>query len=169
MLKGIGNVLLFILKIIGKLAKGLLLIGAIFGISSFLGGRDWRRVMQWNHFTFQCLTSFIHRALYKNEPPDAELKIIPEKLSKRSEQITYYKDKYVIKGWLGVYKIKSHPEILKLAWDAGIGAKNPQGFGMFEVVNGKSWIVSGKSWVLEVKNLIITVQKYNRVNWNPNE
>jgi len=40
MLKGIGNVLLFILKIIGKLAKGLLLIGAIFGISSFLGGRD---------------------------------------------------------------------------------------------------------------------------------
>ncbi len=79
-----------------------------------------------------------YRALYKNDPPDTELKIIPEKLSKRSEQITYYKDKYVIKGWLGVYKIKSHPEMLKLAWDAGIGSKNPQGFGMFEIVNGKS-------------------------------
>ncbi len=78
-----------------------------------------------------------YRALYKNEPPDVELKIIPEKLSKRSEQIIFYKDKYVIKGWLGVYKIKSHPEMLKLAWDAGIGSKNPQGFGMFEIVGEK--------------------------------
>jgi len=40
MLKGIGNILLFILKIIGELAKGLLLIGTIIGISGFFGGKD---------------------------------------------------------------------------------------------------------------------------------
>jgi len=38
-LKGIGNVLLIILKIIGELAKGLLLIGAIIGIGGFFGGK----------------------------------------------------------------------------------------------------------------------------------
>jgi len=40
MLKGIGNVLLFILKIIGELAKGLLAIGAIIGVGGFLGEKD---------------------------------------------------------------------------------------------------------------------------------
>ncbi|MEO0293613.1 MAG: CRISPR-associated endoribonuclease Cas6 [candidate division WOR-3 bacterium] len=76
-----------------------------------------------------------YKALYKCQPPSQEFKIIPEKLSKNSEQITYYKNKYVIKGWLGVYTLKSHPEMLKLAWNAGIGAKNSEGFGMFEILN----------------------------------
>jgi CRISPR-associated endoribonuclease Cas6 len=79
-----------------------------------------------------------YRAFYKSEPPEEKLEIKPERVTSNSQKIITYKNDYIIKGWLGVYKIKSHPEMLKLAWDAGIGAKNPQGFGMFELVNGKS-------------------------------
>jgi len=39
-LNGIGKVLLFILQIIGELAKGFLAIGAIIGVGSFFGGKD---------------------------------------------------------------------------------------------------------------------------------
>lgn len=76
-----------------------------------------------------------YRALYKSEPPEDEFQIKPEKVTNRSQKIITYKD-FIIKGWLGVYRLKGHPEMLKLAWDAGIGAKNPQGFGMFEIVEG---------------------------------
>lgn len=74
-----------------------------------------------------------YRAYYKSEPVENDFEIIPEKVSSRSQQIINYKD-FIIKGWLGVYRVKGHPELMKLGWDAGIGAKNPQGFGMFEVV-----------------------------------
>lgn len=90
-----------------------------------------------------------YRAFYKSEPPHVDFEIEPERVSDRSLKIIYYEkkgaEKFLIKGWLGVYKIKSHPEILKLAWDAGIGSKNPQGFGMFEIVNGESGIASRES------------------------
>ncbi len=56
---------------------------------------------------------------------------IPVNYNKEGEE------KFLIKGWLGVYRVKSHPELIKLAWDAGIGSKNPQGFGMFEILDEK--------------------------------
>lgn len=38
-------------------------------------------------------------------------------------------------GIKGKIKIKSHPEILQLIYDVGIGARRSQGFGMLEVTN----------------------------------
>jgi len=35
---------------------------------------------------------------------------------------------------MGIYKLKGGPELIHLVYDAGLGAKNPQGFGMFEIV-----------------------------------
>lgn len=40
----------------------------------------------------------------------------------------------VIKGWMGIYQLKGDPRLLKTAYDAGLGSKNPQGFGCFEVI-----------------------------------
>lgn len=75
--------------------------------------------------------------LVKNEPfPEhnttaVDFAIIPEKVSKKNEHIILYKDT-VIKAWSGIYCIKGSPELLKIAFDCGLGAKNSQGFGMIE-------------------------------------
>jgi len=39
-----------------------------------------------------------------------------------------------ITAWNGIYEIVCPPDYLKFLYDAGIGAKNSQGFGMFESV-----------------------------------
>jgi len=40
----------------------------------------------------------------------------------------------IIKGWMGKYRLTGKPELLTVALDAGLGAKNSQGFGCCEVV-----------------------------------
>lgn len=40
----------------------------------------------------------------------------------------------IIKGYLGTYFLSGDPEILQVAYNWGLGAKNPEGFGMFEVL-----------------------------------
>lgn len=36
----------------------------------------------------------------------------------------------VIKAWEGLYRILAEPEMIRLAYDCGLGSKNSQGFGM---------------------------------------
>jgi len=45
-----------------------------------------------------------------------------------------YKD-YIIKAVDGGFEIKTDPEILEAVYDAGLGAKNSQGFGMIEIMS----------------------------------
>ncbi len=40
----------------------------------------------------------------------------------------------VIKGWTGLYEVNLPEPYFRLAYDAGFGAKNAQGFGMVEVI-----------------------------------
>lgn len=70
-------------------------------------------------------------SFYK-EVLDFSFKIVPRKVDRDCEKIILYKGT-VIKGWLGDYEIESKPEIIKFAYDVGLGSKNSQGFGMFEV------------------------------------
>lgn len=74
-----------------------------------------------------------YRAFYGNEPDDKEFNIEPVNVSKKDEKIITYKG-FVIKGWMGRYKLTGSSELLKLAYEAGIGSKNSQGFGCFEVI-----------------------------------
>uniref|UniRef100_A0A7C3J6Y4 CRISPR-associated endoribonuclease n=1 Tax=candidate division WOR-3 bacterium TaxID=2052148 RepID=A0A7C3J6Y4_UNCW3 len=62
---------------------------------------------------------------------DLKFEIKPLYVSKRNEHVIIYK-KTVIKAWSGIYTIKGSPSLLKLAYEAGIGSKNSQGFGMIE-------------------------------------
>ncbi|ACN98535.1 crispr-associated protein Cas6 [Sulfurihydrogenibium azorense Az-Fu1] len=41
---------------------------------------------------------------------------------------------FPIEAYEGVFKIKTNPELFKVVFDAGLGAKNSQGFGMIEVL-----------------------------------
>ncbi|BAI80038.1 CRISPR-associated protein Cas6 [Deferribacter desulfuricans SSM1] len=45
-----------------------------------------------------------------------------------------YKD-FPIEAYEGTFKIKTIPELFKTVYDAGLGAKNSQGFGMVEILN----------------------------------
>lgn len=58
---------------------------------------------------------------------EAEGGIRPVKVSPRDEHIVKYKGT-VIKAWTGVYELDLPLKLLELAFDAGLGAKNSQGF-----------------------------------------
>ena len=74
-----------------------------------------------------------HQALYKNEPSSDEFKITPLSVNSSCQKIINYKGT-IIKGWLGTYRLEGNPELLSLAYDTGLGSKNPQDFGMFEII-----------------------------------
>lgn len=73
-----------------------------------------------------------HRA-YFGKDSDGDFTIKPSKVSRRDEKIIIYKGT-VVKGWMGFYELSGSSELLKLAYDAGIGSKNSQGFGCFELL-----------------------------------
>jgi CRISPR-associated endoribonuclease Cas6 len=54
------------------------------------------------------------------------------------EKIIMYKDT-VVKGWMGVFEISGPKSLIKTVYDMGLGSKNSQGFGMFEVIKN-CWI-----------------------------
>ena len=58
----------------------------------------------------------------------------PRKVGKTDQQILNFKG-FWIKGWTGLYEVKLPEPYFRLAYDAGLGAKNAQGFGMVEIVN----------------------------------
>jgi len=51
---------------------------------------------------------------------------------KLKQNIVLYKDT-VIKGWSGKFEISGDINLIKLAFDAGLGSKNSQGFGCIGV------------------------------------
>lgn len=58
----------------------------------------------------------------------AEGVVRPIRVSKQNEHILLYKGT-VIKAWNGVYELDLPEDLFSMAFDAGLGAKNPQGFG----------------------------------------
>jgi CRISPR-associated endoribonuclease Cas6 len=73
-----------------------------------------------------------YRAVYRKEP-NSEFKIIPLGVNKRHEKIISYKGT-IIKAWMGRYKLCGNPELLRVGYEAGLGSKNSQGFGLFELI-----------------------------------
>lgn len=71
---------------------------------------------------------------YGHMPKTEKFKIKPLKVSeKKNLVITFFKGT-VIKGWTGIYELESSPELLEFSYCTGIGSKNSQGFGMWEIV-----------------------------------
>lgn len=57
--------------------------------------------------------------------------IQPLLVSAHNQHITRYRDT-TIKAWSGIYELTGTPELIRLAFDCGLGSKNSQGFGMIE-------------------------------------
>lgn len=75
-----------------------------------------------------------HEIIHGFKPENQELKIIPNgNQEKKFEKTLNYKGT-IIKGYAGIYWLKGSPELIKVAYDTGLGSKNSQGFGCWEVV-----------------------------------
>jgi len=74
---------------------------------------------------------------YDEKPNPLHFEITPLRVNKNSEKIVKYtlsSGSYtLIKAWLGIYRLQGELELISLAYDTGLGSKNPQGFGMFEL------------------------------------
>lgn len=68
-----------------------------------------------------------------SEKCDFPMSITPLFSGNKNERILTYKE-FLIKAWEGVYELKGKPELLDVAYNTGLGAKNSQGLGCFEVV-----------------------------------
>ncbi len=70
-------------------------------------------------------------AYFGKEPKNKYFEITP--VSNLKENIVIYKGT-VLKGWSGIFQINGSDELVNIAYDTGLGAKNSQGFGCFEFI-----------------------------------
>lgn len=54
-------------------------------------------------------------------------------VNEKDKYVTRYKQ-FLIIGWHGTYEIQGHPAVLRFLYYCGLGAKNSQGFGLFDIV-----------------------------------
>ena len=66
--------------------------------------------------------------------PEAKIELTPLNVTTRNEKIINYKGT-IIKGWTGIYELSGNRKLIKLVYDTGLGGKNSQGFGCFDVIN----------------------------------
>ncbi len=61
------------------------------------------------------------------------LKITPLYFTeKRNRTVVYFKDTR-IEGWTGVFVLEGDINLIKVTYEAGLGSKNPEGFGMWKI------------------------------------
>lgn len=70
-------------------------------------------------------------ALYEKEPDDVSFSISPVRIKQRPEVVRF--KRFIIKGWMGVFRCTGSPELIQFALKAGIGAKSSQGLGCVEI------------------------------------
>jgi CRISPR-associated endoribonuclease Cas6 len=73
-----------------------------------------------------------YEAYYGVKPENTDFSISPVG-NNLKEVISKYKN-FVIKGWEGEFVISGSPELLRIGYDAGFGARNSMGFGLVERV-----------------------------------
>lgn len=64
--------------------------------------------------------------------PEHGIEIEPIRISAKDKRVVKYKDTY-ISGWLGVYVLRGDKQGLNFIYQTGLGSKNSQGFGLFEL------------------------------------
>ena len=70
---------------------------------------------------------------YMTEGQDAYFHILPAFEQMPKMQKSSFKNTYIT-GWFGRYFLQGDPVLLNLLYDIGLGAKNPEGYGMFDCI-----------------------------------
>lgn len=91
----------------------------------------------WDEWFSELLSSNLkkkYKLITGQEEKLEDVQIIPTvPRNKKYCKVVNYKGT-VIKGWMGIYKLRGDKRLLEVAYDAGLGAKNPQGFGCFKLI-----------------------------------
>ncbi|WP_434640912.1 CRISPR-associated endoribonuclease Cas6 [Thermoanaerobacterium thermosaccharolyticum] len=89
-----------------------------------------------NNFSLLLLSNLLkkYELIHGEKLLDPYFKLYPigEKDNKYQKVIKYKNT--VIKGWMGIYDIECSPDLLELSYYTGLGSKNSQGFGCFEIL-----------------------------------
>jgi len=70
---------------------------------------------------------------YSGIAPATAIKMQPIQVSAQDKFVTKYKHSYIT-GWYGIYKLAGKRKYLDFLYQVGLGGKNSQGFGMFELL-----------------------------------
>jgi CRISPR-associated endoribonuclease Cas6 len=79
---------------------------------------------------------------FTGHQPESTISILARAVGIQDKYVTRYKkvpvaggkDIYII-GWRGEYELRGYPEYLDFLYYCGLGARNSDGFGMFEMLN----------------------------------
>lgn len=90
-----------------------------------------------NEFAAQLNDNFMrkYRACY-GVVPESGIEIEPVAVGSRDKYVTRYKNIY-LSGWMGRYRLRGKRKYLDFLYQTGLGSRNSQGFGMFEIVRQK--------------------------------
>lgn len=75
-----------------------------------------------------------YKTIFGFSPKDQTLKVIPNGMQEKKFKIVANFKNTIIEGYNGIYFFKGNPELINIAYHAGLGSKNAQGFGCWEVV-----------------------------------
>lgn len=85
---------------------------------------------------YRLITDNAHRkyvSYYGREPyTNLEIELIVAK--DRNKLVTRYKGRTIVEAWGGRYRINGDSDTLSLIYNAGLGSKNSQGFGMMKLI-----------------------------------
>lgn len=70
---------------------------------------------------------------YYDITPSSNIRMFPHGDTKPNKLVTNYKGTF-INAWYGEYEIRGEKKYLDFLYQTGLGSKNAQGFGMFDVV-----------------------------------
>lgn len=74
-----------------------------------------------------------YKLIYGKDPENLKLSIKPVKFSiKENFKVVIFKNTN-IEGFTGIYELEGDPELIYVTYEAGLGNKNSEGFGMWEV------------------------------------
>ena len=70
-------------------------------------------------------------SLYDTDPPGS-FALLPLEVTPQDKVVTRYQN-FCLTGWRGKYALHADPRVLDLLYQTGLGSRNAQGFGLFDL------------------------------------
>ncbi len=85
-------------------------------------------------FALKINTNFKNKyQIFYDKVPESDICFKLISIQEKDKYVTKYNDFYIT-GWQGIYELSGKREYLEFLYYVGIGERNSQGFGMFEII-----------------------------------
>lgn len=78
-----------------------------------------------------------YQLIYGKDPENLKLEITPIKFSPKDNLKLIKFKNTVIEAYTGIYQLSGSPELIYVTYETGLGSKNSEGFGMWELLREK--------------------------------